>query len=77
MQMQILGPINHRLTLHLLFEHWKLGGRPIKLSNVVLPKLGVSDNKAKWRALLELERLELVRIDRRHKKSPVVEVLVK
>lgn len=67
---------SYRLALHLLFHHWKSDGKPIKLSNVILAELGVGGGKAKWRALSELERLKLVRIDRRPKRSPVVTILV-
>jgi hypothetical protein len=67
---------SYRLALHLLFHHWKSDGKPIKLSNVILAGLGVGGGKAKWRALSELERLKLVRIDRRPKRSPVVTILV-
>lgn len=65
----------HRLAYYVLFQHWKWGGRPVKLSNVVLPELGVGDAKAKWRALSELERLGLVEVKRQPKKSPIVTVL--
>lgn len=61
--------------MHILFQHWKSSGKPAKLPNVGLAELGVGDGKTKWRALLELERLGLVEIDRRPKKSPVVTVL--
>ena len=62
---------SYRLALHLLFQHWKSGGKPIKLSNAVL-----STPKAKWRALRELERLELISVERSAKKSPRVMILV-
>jgi hypothetical protein len=39
---------SYRLALHLLFEHWKSGGEPVKLSNVAL---GIA-KKTKGRALL-------------------------
>jgi hypothetical protein len=67
---------SYRLALHLLFQHWKSGGKPIKLSNVALAKLGIRDGDAKWRALLELERLGLVEIERHPKKNPLVSALL-
>ena len=67
---------SYRLALHLLFEHWKWGGKPVKLSNVALAKFGVGDRETKSRALLELEQLELISVERRPKKSPVVSVLL-
>src|SRR5262249_12313937 len=36
---------SYRLALHLLFHHWKSDGKPIKLSNVILPELGVAGGK--------------------------------
>ena len=67
---------SYKLAHHLLFQHWKSGGNPVKLSNTVLAELGMGSAKAKWRALSELERLGLVVIERRLKKSPVVTILV-
>jgi hypothetical protein len=65
----------HRATfvvaLHLLYQHWKLRGQPIKLANGILKMEGVS-RRAKWRALGELERAGLITIERRRRKSPVI-----
>ena len=70
-----IGSGPYRLALHLLFQHWKSGGRPVKLSNVVLTELGMGGRRVKWRALSNLEQLGLVEIERRPKKSPIVTVL--
>jgi hypothetical protein len=64
----------YRVALHLLYRHWKEGGRPILLSNVALATEGVS-RWGKWRALRELELLGLVKIERRPRKSPVITVI--
>jgi hypothetical protein len=77
--MEQLASVTHvsmyRLALHLLYQHWKTGDGPIKLSNVSLAKVGVS-RREKWRALAELESLGLIRVERRPRRSPLVTVLV-
>jgi hypothetical protein len=65
----------YRLALVLIYEHWRTGGRPIRLSNAMLAGDGVT-GKSKWRALRELERFGLVKIERRPRKSPLVTPLV-
>jgi hypothetical protein len=65
----------YRLALLLIYEYWRTGGRPIQLSNAMLAGDGVT-RKSKWRALRELEQLELVKIERRPRKSPVVTLLM-
>jgi hypothetical protein len=66
---------SYRLALYLLFQHWKSDGRPIRLSNIALVGTGVS-REQKRRALWELERLGLIRVERRRYRSPLVTVLV-
>jgi hypothetical protein len=66
---------SYRVALYLLFQHWKLDGRPIRLSNIALAEAGVS-REQKRRALRELERLGLIRVERRRYRSPLVTVLV-
>jgi hypothetical protein len=61
----------YKLALRLLYQHWKTGGRPIPLANA---NAGMN-RRSKWRALNELERLKLVEIERRRRKSPVVTLL--
>jgi hypothetical protein len=63
--------VTYKVALHLLFEHWRKGGRPVKLANAKLAEAGVN-RASKWRALGELERLGLIAIERRPRKSPLV-----
>jgi hypothetical protein len=64
-----------KVALYLLFQHWKGNKRPVRLSNIALTEAAVS-RWQKWRALAELERLKLIRVERRPRKSPVITVLV-
>jgi hypothetical protein len=65
----------YRLALLLIYEYWRTGSRPIRLSNAMLAGDGIT-RKSKWRALRELEQLELVKVERRPRKSPVVTLLM-
>jgi hypothetical protein len=58
----------YQLALLLAYEYWRQGGRPIVLSNVAaeMPR------RSKWRALVELESMGLIRIERRSRKAPLV-----
>jgi hypothetical protein len=60
-----------KVALYLLRRDWELNRGPIKVSNVALAERGV-DRRQKWRALAELEALELIRVQRRPSRSPVV-----
>jgi hypothetical protein len=62
------------LAVHLLYEHWRNGGRAVGLSNSAAE--GVT-RRMKWPALRELEQLGLITIERRPRKSPLVTVLTK
>jgi hypothetical protein len=64
----------YRVALHLLYQHWKMGGQPILLANGILRMEGVTRG-TKWRALRELEQFGLIVIDRRPRKSPLVMVI--
>lgn len=66
----------YRLALFLVYEHWRHHGRTIRLTNVMAAEAKIG-SKAKWRALVDLERLGLVRIERRTRQSPLVTVLLK
>jgi hypothetical protein len=57
----------YRLALLLVYEHWRSGGRPIVLTNALAEGLS---RRTKWNALAELERLGLIRVERRPRKSP-------
>jgi hypothetical protein len=65
----------YRLALHLLYEHWRNGGRSIRLANVALAAEGVG-RTVKLDGLRELERLGLVKVEWRSKKSPIVTCLL-
>jgi hypothetical protein len=67
--------VTYRLALHLLYQHWKTGGQPVRLSNVAVATAGVT-RRSKWNALTELERAGLVRVEKRPRRSPVVTLLV-
>jgi hypothetical protein len=64
----------YRLAMMLLYEHWRTGGHPIALSNIGAWKEGLT-RRSKWNALVELERLKLIRIERRARRAPRVKVL--
>jgi hypothetical protein len=56
-----------KVALELLHRCWKTGQQSVLLPNTGLA--GVS-RKAKWRALAELERLSLITVERRRRKTP-------
>jgi hypothetical protein len=64
----------YRLALALVYENWRTGGRAIVLTNALAMAEGVS-KRTKWNALIELERLGLVRVERRSRKSPRLHLL--
>jgi hypothetical protein len=53
----------------LLYEHWRTGGKPIVLSNVIMKAEGISA-RSKWRALEELTKLGLIGVKTEPGKSP-------
>jgi hypothetical protein len=65
----------YRVALRLLYLHWKAAGRPILLANAALAEKGVS-RYSKWKAMAELARLGLIKVERRNRKSPSVRILV-
>jgi len=58
------GGQTYALALHLLYRDWKNNGAPIKLRRVT-----------KRRALAELERRQLISVDRQDRKAPTVRLL--
>jgi len=64
----------YRLALLLLYLHWRGSGGPVKLANGTPKAEGIS-RQSKWRALVELEQLGLIVIERRSRRSPVVRLL--
>jgi hypothetical protein len=63
------------LTIVLLYLHWRDNGRPITLANCTVKGDGIP-RETKRRALRDLERRGLVRVDWRQRKSPIVQVLI-
>jgi hypothetical protein len=61
----------YRLALLLVYEHWRTGGQPIVLSNVLATAEGLP-RRTKWRALTELEDLGLLQVERQRRKAPRV-----
>jgi len=59
------------VAIRLLHLSWKAEGRPVLLGNVALQPLGI-DRYKKRRALIALERMGLVSVERRTRKSPRV-----
>jgi hypothetical protein len=64
----------YRVALHILYQHWKENGESFTLANGILRLEGV-ERRAKWRALCELERLGLIAIERRKRKTPRITIL--
>jgi len=64
----------YKLAVYLLYQHWRTGKR-IAVTNVALANTGIPNPRSKWRALCDLERLGLVEIERRARKSPRVTLL--
>jgi hypothetical protein len=65
----------YRLALYLLYRSWRAGGQMITVPNGALETEGVS-RWQKWRALRELERLGLITVECRHRRSPRVALLL-
>jgi len=61
----------YRLALLLVYEHWRTGARPIVLSNVLTDAEGLS-NRSKSRAIVELQSLGLIQVDRHKRRAPKV-----
>lgn len=73
-QMPLATGATHQVACYLLHLHWKNHGKPFKLPNGMLKYDGVS-RQSKWRALPDLERRGLIRVERRPKKSPIIHFL--
>jgi hypothetical protein len=63
------GVSTWRVAVLLLYEHWRRDGQPIVVSNVLTQDLGVP-RRSKARALVELQALDLIVLDRGRGKSP-------
>ncbi|QIG47572.1 hypothetical protein G5V57_07420 [Nordella sp. HKS 07] len=64
----------YRVALVLLYEHWRRGGKPVALSNVITQQEGVA-SRSKWRALDELAKLGLITVETKPGRSPQIVVL--
>jgi hypothetical protein len=58
-----------RVAILLQHLHWEAHHGPFSLSNVVAKKYGISRH-SKWDALVDLEQLGLITVERRKGKSP-------
>jgi hypothetical protein len=63
----------YRVALFLLHLNWRNNRRPFKLPNGMLKCDGVS-RQSKWVALRLLERLGLITVESRPRKSPIIHV---
>ena len=66
----------YRLALYLLYEYWRADGQPILLSNLAALQGADITRHAKRRALLELETLGVIQVERHHGRSPLVTILI-
>jgi hypothetical protein len=64
----------YRVALHILARNFETHGKSFALPNAPLALEGVS-RRQKWRALEELEQLELIAAERRKRRSPWITVL--
>ena len=69
------APIAMVLTV-LIYQAWKTRSSTFPLSNELLRPYGVA-RWSKYRVLARLEKAGLIRIQRQHKKAPVITLLVK
>lgn len=60
---------------YLLHLNWKSRGKPFKLANGMLDYDGISRH-SKGRALKDLERRGLITVERRQRRSPIINVQV-
>jgi hypothetical protein len=64
----------YRLAIELLYLHWSGKGKPVTVSSKVAQGVRLSI-RSKWNALSELERLGLIKVDRKLRRSPCVVLL--
>jgi len=65
----------YRVAWFLLYQHWRNTGEPFKVPNGMLAIDGVPP-RTKCRALRDLVRRDLICVEWRKKKSPIVRVVV-
>ena len=61
----------YRLAHEILYLHWYGKGKPVTVSGKVARAVKISA-RSKWEALAELERLGLIVVDRKPRRSPRV-----
>lgn len=61
----------YRLAHEILYLHWYGKGKPVTVSGKVARTVKISA-RSKWEALAELERLGLIEVDRKPRRSPRV-----
>jgi hypothetical protein len=62
------------VALYLLHRAFKEHRQTVKLANSSLASQGIY-RQQKWRALIELETLGLISVERRPRKSPIITLL--
>jgi hypothetical protein len=67
-------PATHMVGYLILYHAWKTGSQSVRVTTVALRPLKVS-RWAKWRALQELERLGLIRVQRAGGRAPLATIL--
>jgi len=63
-----------KLALLLLYEHWHSSGSTIRLTNPLAAKWGILPDAKSW-SLAYLERMGLISVEKRSRKTPLVTVL--
>jgi hypothetical protein len=63
--------VTYRLAIELLYLHWYGKGKPIAVTGKVAQAAKISAT-SKWEALAELERLDLIEVDRSPRSAPRV-----
>jgi hypothetical protein len=65
----------YRLALLLLYEHWRNGGQPVRVTNALAAEFGVL-RRSKHSALEELKQLNLIEVERGPRTAPLVTPLL-
>jgi hypothetical protein len=73
--MKDAGVGSFKIALLLLHLNWKSGGRPVTVSAAAAKARGVGPRQ-KVTAISTLERLGIIRVERRFKKSSLISVLL-
>ena len=65
----------YRLALLLLYEHWRNGRQPVRVTNALAAEFGVL-RRSKHSALEELKQLNLIEVERGPRTAPLVTPLL-